>query len=349
MKYAQRIVRIGKGLAPSGRALHKRLLEEGYDGEPINWGHRKYPGLNMPEAIALSSNKKRALFTLQEAGVPTPQLYRREDIYDAIYPIIGRTDYHTRGSGFWFCDNEEMAERAAHEGATHFLEYIGDAREFRVHVMGEASLKISDKDKRYDSATHYFREGSWRYPHDFRRKKSLRQVAVRAVEALGLDFGAVDVLYKRVDDEPCFFVLEVNTAPCLTESINNDTLERYVQGFLDNLCNKGELAVDESGPNVHLTTQFTEPRTGAGTSLSNDTEPSRRVNPLQRLFASNGTRVSSGTANTNMQELVPSRRTYKAHRIASTEADILRLQLSEDMAAWRKARLEEYHRLRFWD
>ena len=48
----------------------------------------------------------------------------------------------------------------------------------------------------------------------------LRTTAEHAVEALGLDFGAVDIMYH----ENTFYVLEVNTAPGLTRT---RTLEAY--------------------------------------------------------------------------------------------------------------------------
>ena len=43
--------------------------------------------------------------------------------------------------------------------------------------------------------------------------------------SLGLDFGAVDVIYK----DGKWYVLEVNTAPNLTSQ--SDVLDRYVKAF----------------------------------------------------------------------------------------------------------------------
>ena len=47
-----------------------------------------------------------------------------------------------------------------------------------------------------------------------------RNQAIAAVRSLGLDFGAVDVLYREREDKA--FVLEVNTAP----GLEGTTLER---------------------------------------------------------------------------------------------------------------------------
>lgn len=227
MRYSRNKVRIARNCAPSGLALRAKLEELGYTGMSINWGHTKFDGINSPDAIRLASNKRQALEVMRDGGVPIPQLHTNF----TGKPLIGRTSYHTQGSGFWYCDTESRMYFAKRAGATHFLEYIEGAREFRVHVVNGQSIKISEKHKSYNPETGEFTEGSWSYPERFRRKISLRTHAKKAVEVLGLDFGAVDILYKKIDDEPCFFVLEVNTAPCLTESNENDTLERYARAF----------------------------------------------------------------------------------------------------------------------
>ena len=49
--------------------------------------------------------------------------------------------------------------------------------------------------------------------------------AIQAVSALGLDFGAVDMIYSSEDR--CYYVLEVNTAP----GLSGTTLENYRQAF----------------------------------------------------------------------------------------------------------------------
>jgi len=118
--------------------------------------------------------------------------------------------------------------RAKRLGASHFLKYIDHAREFRVHVVNGQSIKVSEKILTGTSQmrrNHRFGAISV-YPHDFDHKKTLRKVAKQAVECLGLDFGAVDILYK----DGVFYLLEVNTAMCLTDP-QSDTLDRYVKAF----------------------------------------------------------------------------------------------------------------------
>lgn len=233
MRYSKEKVRIGHKLAPSGRALRTKLTEMGYTGKSINWGHTKFDGVNTPEAIKLASHKRNALEVMISNQVPVP-MYTRYFRDITSFPVIGRTSYHTQGSGFFFCNNKDEAFHATNNGATHFLQYIDGAREFRVHIVNGQSIKISEKHKSYDPQTGHFTEGSWSYPERFKRKITMRRIAKEAVQALGLDFGAVDMLYKKINGEPCFFVLEVNTAPCLTESREGDTLERYAEAFYAN-------------------------------------------------------------------------------------------------------------------
>lgn len=228
-RYWRRSVRI-KGNVPSGVALREALGD--FTGH-INWGYTKAPdGMNSSEAIKLASNKRKALWRMTDCGVNTPTLYTKAEAFDAVEdtPIIGRTSYHQEGSGFFFCETREQVRNAISNGATHFLEYIEDAREFRVHIVNGYSIKISEKHKRFDADADEFVEDSWTYPRKFKRKISLRKVAKEATDSLGLDFGAVDILYKKIDGQPTFFVLEVNTCPCLTDG-NSDTLERYVRAF----------------------------------------------------------------------------------------------------------------------
>lgn len=226
------MVHYAKATRPSAELLQQALSDEGYDGPDINWGYgARSDALNNPEAIANAVNKRQALLTMRDAEVPTPTIWL-PSLYNPIYPVVGRRDFHTRGRGFFICNNDDeyMRTRRFNRPPTHYLELISDAQEFRVHVVNGNSIKISEKIGE-GIIRNYSRDDStivFRYPHDFHHKRSLRRIAKEAVEALGLDFGAVDLLYK----DGSFYVLEVNTAPSLTDE-SSDTLQRYVDAFMD--------------------------------------------------------------------------------------------------------------------
>lgn len=210
------IIHYSRKSKPSGRRLSRELYRAGYRGRPINFGYGvSSDAINRPEAIALAVNKRHALLALEEAGVPIPNL-------STDFPCVGRPDNHRAGKRFYLCRNQAELNRAIRKGATHFLEYIEGGREFRVHIAFGKSIKLAEK----IGGGNYHRGAYFAYP-DFPHKLSLRRVAKRAVGALGLDFGAVDIIYKNHR----YYVLEVNTAPCLTTA--SDTLDRYVRALME--------------------------------------------------------------------------------------------------------------------
>jgi len=50
-------------------------------------------------------------------------------------------------------------------------------------------------------------------------------ISIAAVDALCLDFGAVDIIYNEHEDK--YYVLEVNSAP----GLEGTTLEKYVEAL----------------------------------------------------------------------------------------------------------------------
>ena len=67
--------------------------------------------------------------------------------------------------------------------------------------------------------------------------KEQEQLAIKAVRALGLDFGAVDLILA---DDTKSYVLEVNTGPALETASN---LDLYIQAFKRVINGVGELLV----------------------------------------------------------------------------------------------------------
>lgn len=212
----------------SATVLEERLEELGYDGRDINYGYsgsRDTETVNRPSAIELAVNKRLALEELDDEDVPTLLIDTAARI---TFPIVGRPDSHSMGRWFYVCYDERDMRRATRRKrhpATHFQRLLTDFREFRVHVMNGESIKISEK----LGGGNYHQGGTFQYPSDFEDLKKVRNVAKEAVEALDLDFAAVDILWK--DGE--VYVLECNTAPRLTDEYS-DTLERYAEAFMRN-------------------------------------------------------------------------------------------------------------------
>lgn len=223
------MIHYGSKSKPSALALEERLTQLGYSGPDINFG---YPGspdaLNEPEALRRASNKRLALEAFREADIPCP-----EEAVEGVtpFPWVGRPDKHSGGRGFWLCHDMDDVRRALKgtrlkAKATHFMELIDEPREFRVHVVADRVIKLSEK---YGGMIKNHRQGAvFAYPEDCSFKRDLRHLAKQAVDLFGLDFGAVDILEK----DGSFFVLEVNTAPCLTDD-KSDTLSRYASSIIE--------------------------------------------------------------------------------------------------------------------
>lgn len=182
-------------------------LNRGAAGE-INWGRAKANTLLNPD-ISTVTNKWRMRHLFEQNEVPMPKLLDINGMREKFArgeTVLGRPDTHTRGRGFWKCKSMEDVARALRgtkkkRAATHFMEYIDAPREYRVHILNGKSIRISEK------AHIAFHDYTTVKPtHNV---KHVRKAAKAAVEAVGLDFGAVDVL---ADDDNCW-VLEVNSAP----------------------------------------------------------------------------------------------------------------------------------------
>lgn len=187
----------------------------------INWGRASaHTSLNPDIGNATNKRVMRELF--KEHGVPMPELLTHLEQWpmervefnnmEWRWPIVGRPDSHTRGRGYWLCNNLSDIQKALRgtrrkQPATHFMEFVEAEREYRVHIFKGKSIRISEKSFFIDDTGH--KDYTTTKPqHNI---KHVRKAAKKAVKALGLDFGAVDVL--ATDDE-CW-VLEVNAAPGL--------------------------------------------------------------------------------------------------------------------------------------
>lgn len=185
------------------------LIRDSTTPVDVNWGRANANSQLNPD-ISNVVNKRRMRELFRQHNVPTPSLIDEDlaFVFDTD-PIVGRPDRHTQGRGFWLCRNARDVQRALRgtrkkKAATHFMEYIDKERaprEYRVHIFKGKSIRISEKV--FDGTGKYT---TGKPKHEVGH---VRQAAKDAVAAVGLDFGAVDVL---ANDTDCW-VLEVNSAP----------------------------------------------------------------------------------------------------------------------------------------
>lgn len=200
----------------------------------IRWGSykplpKKTTGkvFNSKNAVQLASDKKKSLAAMQQADVSVPLVYTSASA-DMIFPVLGRKDKHTHGSDIVLCLRQSDVVVSVELECTHWTSFLPVDREFRVHVFDGCPIKISEKiltDKtKFVPYCRNFETGWTFHSPKAPVPKSVKLEAIDAVEALGLTFGAVDIVVA----DGKVYVLEVNTAPGLIE----DGVERYGKRFL---------------------------------------------------------------------------------------------------------------------
>lgn len=206
------------------------LTNRGSEGD-INWG-RETARTKLNPNISNSTNKRVMRQLFAEHGVPMPKLYLTEDeIAQALSggnTLIGRSDKHSKGRGLWRVDSMRRVQIAMRgtrkkKPATHFMEVIEAPREYRVHIFKGRSIRISEKQFVEDGDKDYM---TVKPKHNI---KHVRKAAKKAIKAVGLDFGAVDIL---ASDTECW-VLEVNAAPGLggsTPRLYAEVFIKYMRG-----------------------------------------------------------------------------------------------------------------------
>ncbi len=208
-------------------AMIRQYMQESNHHVAIRWG---YTGgqpygmtYNSADAIHLSSDKERCRDYLHSCGLAVP--------IDQGYPLIGRTPRHHAGHGFYICRNERQKRRAQAHGATYFSTYYPKTKEYRAHVAHGKILLLQQKvSERPSSRVRWNARFGYTFhviPWD-EYIKPVCLLAIKAVDALQLDFGAVDVLSEPTSTSfPPAVICEVNTAP----SVDGYTAERYAEYF----------------------------------------------------------------------------------------------------------------------
>lgn len=239
----------------TGRALLDALKEQGVDirggtkipeGEVqtlIRWGatgnvpRKPRRVLNQMRAISAASNKRAALETMRAAGVRVPTVYFRNEPHTAQpefenmeFPVLGRRDHHVGADDIVLCLQKRDVQRAIAAGCTHFTKYIPTKAEYRAHVFGDQIIKVSQKILTDEAAAmqpwirNLAAGYTFRQP-ELRLSGAARGMAIDAVNALGLTFGAVDII---IGDDDQAYILEVNTAPGLQ---TDTSLDAYLEQF----------------------------------------------------------------------------------------------------------------------
>jgi glutathione synthase/RimK-type ligase-like ATP-grasp enzyme len=188
--------------------------------------------LNLPAAISVAADKLKTYTALKEASINVP-------------PFTTNTDT----AAAWSADGKRVLARQilnGHSGAgivdidpgtsdispaPVYCEYLKKRHEYRIHVVGSTVTDVQAKRRKTSVPAS---EVNWHIRsndngfvfcrQDLDLSPATKEVAIQAIQALDLDFGAVDVILH--DSRP--YVLEVNTAPGLYPT----SVANYAAAFL---------------------------------------------------------------------------------------------------------------------
>lgn len=210
----------------------------------INWGSSsstkeldKCVVINRPEFVAYTTNKLSCFKVLRNNNIFIPPFTEDQQV------AIG-----------WVNEGKTVVARHILNGsggegiellnglndfpciAPLYTMYIKKKQEYRIHIINGQVIKVQrkardttvpDNEVNWKIRNHgngfVFIQDDGPVPNDVILK------AIQAVSALGLTFGAVDVIYN--EGRQMAYVLEVNTAP----GLEGQTIDAYANGFRDYL------------------------------------------------------------------------------------------------------------------
>lgn len=193
--------------------------------------------INHPSKVDVAANKLRSFQAFKAAGVPIPDFTSSKaealSWLEAGHDVFARTQltaHSGRGIHHMMADHQDTWEVSAEL----FVKYIPKKYEYRVHIFRGQVLDTQRKGLREElkgTEGVNFKIRNLQNGFVFVRNdghvvpQSVKDAAGKAVAALGLDFGAVDVVYNEKQQLP--YVLEVNCAP----GLQGTTLENYTKAM----------------------------------------------------------------------------------------------------------------------
>jgi len=199
----------------------------------VNWGSTnplpvKAEILNQPVDVMFACNKliafqEMALNNCSTVDWTTDQAVAQGWSNDHTIVVRNKLTGHS-GDGILIVEKGQTVPVAP-----LYTKYIYKAREWRVHVANskviDTQQKIRDPDKTPLTWKVRSHANGFIFARNGIEQSDQRDyLAIQAIYALGLDFGAVDIVEDKAGK---FFVLEVNTAP----GLEGQTLTSYQKAF----------------------------------------------------------------------------------------------------------------------
>lgn len=230
--------RPSKSARKLARALGGKRKKPGqvvpYGSTVINWGDSSCPHqcLNTPESVLKATNKRLCFEALSAAGVPVPRFATgKETVTWSGTTVVRHKLQGHSGEGIELVEKKEDLP-----DAPLYVEYIKKENEYRLHIGRRNGVYVIIAEQRkarrldrpleqVDWKIRSHNNGFVFVREDCDPPESVQDVARQSVAALGLDFGAVDVIYNTKEGKA--YVLEINTAP----GLEGQTIEDYTNFF----------------------------------------------------------------------------------------------------------------------
>lgn len=208
----------------------------------INWGSTTIPRylrgtiLNSNSSVALAINKLKTFQKFSEFEISCPEYCTDTETATQWtkegHKVYGRlTVTGSQGKGIIiFKEGDEIPVCPLYTKKTK------TNQEYRVHVINKKIIDFVQKKKRsnVEGGTRGIRNhtNGWIFAREgVTLPTTIAEAALHALEALGLDFGAVDIGYNSSNETA--FVYEINTAP----GLEGTTLTKYIQNFKQEYTN----------------------------------------------------------------------------------------------------------------
>jgi len=197
--------------------------------------------MNQPQSIEKAVDKYYTCSLLEDAGIPVPKTFVTQSFTTALQgfrelggKVVVKPLFGSLGLGMLRVESLDLAYRVfralEHTRSIYYLqEYVPHGGEdVRLMVVGGEVLDAMKR--RAESWKTNISGGGTPYPYT--PGPALKELAVRACEVLGLDYGGVDVVFRG--GQP--LVLELNSTPGwrgLQSVSNQDITGRIVDHLLD--------------------------------------------------------------------------------------------------------------------
>ena len=206
------------------------------NGNIPNWNGKGFTFLNRPERVLNAINKLTSFYKFLKYEVSTPVWTEHREWAEKWIRNGGKAVARGElegldGSGIMLVDKiSELPD------VQLYTKYVPISKEWRVYVFAGQVIDILEKRRHnIEKADPFIRteHNGWVFcKGEFNIPREASENAVKAISALGLDFGGVDIIYNEEANKS--YVLEVNTAP----GIGGDTVDKFaeaIRGYVGSL------------------------------------------------------------------------------------------------------------------